>query len=69
MMKQFLCPALSIGFYLVYFVFLQLVILILPESFLTTLFVISSVFLLIPLVASKSSAFVMRKIKGASCSI
>lgn len=68
-MKQFLCPALSIGFYVLYFVLLQLVVLMLPDSLLTTAFIVSSVFLLIPLVASKSSALVMRKIKGASCSI
>lgn len=68
-MKQFLCPALSIGFYLLYFALLQLIVLILPETLLTTAFVISSVFLLIPLVASKSSALAMRKIKGASCSM
>lgn len=68
-MKQFLCPALSIGFYLLYFVLLQMIVLILPETLLTTAFVISSVFLLIPLVASKSSALAMRKIKGASCSM
>ncbi|GAB2479397.1 hypothetical protein GCM10008929_01390 [Alkalibacterium psychrotolerans] len=68
-MKQFLCPALSIGFYLLYFVLLQLIVLLLPDSLLTTIFIISSVFLLIPFIASKSSALVMRKIKGASCSI
>lgn len=68
-MKQFLCPALSIGFYVLYFLLLQLVVLVLPDSLLTTVFIISSVFLLIPLIASKSSALVMRKIKGASCSI
>lgn len=68
-MKQFLCPAISIGFYVLYFVLLQLFALMLPESLLTTAFIISSVFLLIPLMASKSSALVLRKIKGASCSI
>lgn len=68
-MKQFLCPALSISFYVLYFVLLQLLVFMLPETLLTTIFVISSVFLLIPLIASKSSTLVMRKIKGASCAM
>lgn len=68
-MKRFLCPALSIGFYALYFLMLQGAVFILPEMRLTPVIVIFSVFLIIPVIASKSSALLMRKIKGASCAI
>ncbi|MFO8069241.1 MAG: hypothetical protein R6U02_04535 [Alkalibacterium sp.] len=68
-MKRFMCPALSIGFYLLYFLILQGVVYLLPESGVTTVFVLISVFLIIPVIASKSSSRVIRAIKGVSCSI
>ncbi|WP_423188584.1 hypothetical protein ACO1PF_08260 [Alkalibacterium sp. f15] len=68
-MKRFMCPAFSIGFYLLYFMILQGIVYLLPESGLTTVFVLISVFLIIPVIASKSSSRVIRAIKGVSCSI
>lgn len=68
-MKRLMCPAFSIGFYLLYFLILQGLVYILPESGLTTVFVLLSVFLIIPVVASRSSSKVIRAIKGVSCSI
>ncbi|OJF93270.1 hypothetical protein [Alkalibacterium sp. 20] len=68
-MKRFMCPAFSIGFYLLYFMILQGIVYLLPESGLTTVFVLISVFLIIPVIASKSSSRVIRANKGVSCSI
>ncbi|MCC5895301.1 MAG: hypothetical protein JJU16_07545 [Alkalibacterium sp.] len=68
-MKRYMCPAMSIGFYLLYFMLLQVGVNSLPETRLTPLIVIVSVFIIIPVSASKSSARVMRKIKGVSCSM
>jgi len=67
-MKRFMCPAFSIGFYLLYFLILQGIAYFLPESGLTTAFVLLSVFLIIPVLASKSSSRVIRAINGVSCS-
>lgn len=67
-MKRFMCPAFSIGFYILYFLILQGVTYFLPASGMTTAFVLLSVFLIIPVIASKSSARVIRAINGVSCS-
>ena len=68
-MKRFMCPAFSIGFYLLYFFILQGIVYFLPESIVTTAFVMLSVFLIIPVIASRSSSKVIQKINGVSCSI
>lgn len=68
-MKRLMCPAFSIGFYLLYFLILQGITYFLPESGLTTTVVLLSVFLIIPVIASKSSSRVIRAINGVSCSI
>lgn len=68
-MKRLMCPAFSIGFYLLYFLILQGITYFLPESGLTTTVVLLSVFLIIPVIASKSSSRVTRAINGVSCSI
>lgn len=67
-MKRLMCPTFSIGFYILYFLVLQGLVYVLPESGLTTAFVLLSVFLIIPILASKSSSRVIRAINGVSCS-
>ncbi|MCD8506604.1 MAG: hypothetical protein LRY37_06300 [Alkalibacterium thalassium] len=66
-MKKFLCPAMSIGFYVIYFIILQGVAVFLPDSLIVTLIMVASVFLFIPVAASHTSSRVMRRIRGISC--
>ena len=66
-MKQYLCPSLSILFYLLYFFLLQGAAYFLPDSIIVTLIVMVSVFIIIPIAASRTSALVMVKIRGFSC--
>lgn len=66
-MKQYLCPSLSILFYLLYFFLLQGAVYFLPDSIIVTLIVMALVFIIIPIAASRTSALVMVKIRGFSC--
>lgn len=66
-MKQYLCPSLSILFYLLYFFLLQGATYFLPDSIIVTLIIVASVFIIIPIAASRTSAFVMVKIRGFNC--
>ncbi|SFC35927.1 hypothetical protein SAMN04488102_105124 [Alkalibacterium subtropicum] len=67
-MKRLMCPAFSIGFYVLYFLILQGIVYFLPESGLTTAFVLLAVFLVLPVAASRSSSKIIQKINGVSCS-
>lgn len=68
-MKTFLCPALSAGFYLMYFLLLQLAVIYLPEYPVVSVLVVLSVFGLIPLIASTSSGAVMKRLNKFTCSL
>ncbi|MDN6294659.1 MAG: hypothetical protein ACTHVM_04310 [Alkalibacterium gilvum] len=67
-MKRLMCPVFSIGFYILYFMILQGITYFLPETVITAVFVLFSVFLIIPIIASKSSSRVIRAINGFGCS-
>ncbi|MDN6193842.1 MAG: hypothetical protein L0I88_02255 [Alkalibacterium sp.] len=67
-MKRLMCPVFSIGFYILYFMILQVITYFLPETVITAVFVLLSVFLIIPIIASKSSSRVIRAINGFGCS-
>ncbi|MGO1476324.1 MAG: hypothetical protein ACTH1V_04585 [Alkalibacterium gilvum] len=67
-MKRLMCPVFSIGFYILYFMILQGITYFLPETVITAVFVLLSVFLIIPIIASKSSSRVIRAINGFGCS-
>ncbi|GEN51530.1 hypothetical protein [Alkalibacterium pelagium] len=66
-MKQYLCPSLSIIFYFLYYLLVQGTAYFLPDSIIVTLIIVASVFIIIPIAASHTSAFVMVKIRGFNC--